>query len=390
VARIRLSKILAIAAVCIALSVALGVQALSNVATRSAPAQAVALFPVNGLAQEQFAFRNFQEQVGDDVSILEAARSTGPIARRGLIHDPLAPKSYAILAMAESDPERRFSYLRYANQINRRDLSLQSLVLQQHIENEDYPAVVSTLDQLLRVHPDLYDDLFPVLVDALKVDEAAPLFPSILNSGAAWHERFLMFAVEDEAARMNLASIRPDIEIDNPNFDRRLIAELARAGELGAALLLYTSLSVPGPNGDISSLIDWDADYPPFDWELRSDRDFRAQPSRDGNNLEIYARAGQGGVIARRIISPPAASLTLEASLTMLARGRSGGVRIVLRCGSDQQPVLDEVLAEGANAFNIAEFSSGCEQLTLEINARALRGEPTLRAELGQIEIEAR
>ncbi len=385
---IRYFRLIVITAVCISLSVCLGLQALSSVSTRSAPEQSANLFSLNGLALEQHAFRNFRAEVEKGRGFGDAAKSAARYAQMGLRHDPLAPKSYAVLAMAQDDPTRRKAILSQAGLLNRRDLSLQGLILQEHLEDMDYTAVVNTLNQLLRVHPDYNDDFFPVLATALKEDEAAPLFIDILDGTAPWHERFLLHAANDEEARLGLATIREEIEVTNLEVDRRLIDGLAANGEVSRAFALYDAVRVPMSDRDDQSDLAWLSDYPPFDWTLAGENDFRSQSSLDGDRLEIFVRSGRGGVIARRIIPTPAVPVMLTTELTMRARGRSDGLRLVVRCVSREIELVDEPLAPGMNEFQVAQTTPMCGPLSIEINARALRGEPTLRAELARLRLK--
>lgn len=387
--KIRVPKLLAIAVLCLLLAGALSVQALSSVSFRSAPEQSVTLFPANGMAMEQYAVRTFQGAAEAEMSTQEAAELASSIARDGISWDPLAPKSYAILAIAEQDAERKAAILEGASTINRRDIFLQELVLLMHGQNDDTPAVVNTLDQILRVHPNVYTRYFPELLKALKDPRGTELFADILDGSSPWHESFLLFAVRDEGARVRLETIRDRIVIDNPDFDKRLILGLAEQGETEKAYRLYI-----GQNGQRSldseaGGIAWNSDFPPFDWALAQERDFRSQPSRDGARLELFVRSGQGGVIAQRIIAAPSAPAAFNTEMTMRASGRSDGIRMAARCAQSGKVVFDQPLSEGANAIILEALPRDCARLVLEINARALRGEPTLRAELSPIAITA-
>ncbi len=387
--KLSFPKLLGIAVLCIALAILLGLQALSSIATRQAPDQAAMLFPPNGLAKEQLAFREFRAEVSDGVAIEDAAQAALATARNGLSSDPLAPKSYALLAMAESDPEKRSAILASAKTLNRRDIALQGLVLEQHLAREQFADVVETLDQLLRVHPNHHESFFPLLISSLKIDEAAPLFPSILNGEAAWHLDFVREAARDDDALVNLASIRADIPIDDRPFDSLLITGLARIGEMESALSLYQDRVEVPRSKDARDTGEWVSDYPPFDWALADQRDFRAQTTRDGQDLELYARSGQGGVMARRVIQSPNTPFVVNSSLTMRGTGRSEAVRFNLRCIGAQVRFIDEAYEEGDNQWRIDQLPDDCSQLVLEVTARALRGDPTLRAEISPIELDA-
>lgn len=381
-------KLIAICSICLALAIGLGLQALSSIVTRKSPNQALVFLPTNGEAREQSAFRLFQRQLDEGYAIDIAAKSALPQAISGLKTDPLAPKAHAILALTELRSNDREKVLRLANKLNRRDLALQGLVLQMHLDAEDYSNVISTLDQILRVHPEYYENFFPLLLDAVKVDSAAELFPNILTGEADWHESFLIFAVKDPEAQENLAGIRDRLKIQNTGFDKRLIAGLAAQGKLEAAREIYDEIRESRERKRLGKEDFWLSDYQPFDWALADQRDFRAQPSRDGAKLELYARSGQGGTIGRRIIVTPRLPFQMVTFLKMRASGRSDTVRLSLRCDIGGPPFLDRVLSPGNNVIVVDRLASNCTQFMIEIHARALRGEPTLRAELSAITFE--
>ena len=357
---------------------------------RKAPEQAVALNPYNGLAQEQLAFQEFRELIAEGVPVQEAAKKAAPRARLGLKYDPLAPKSYAILAMAEANTERRSNILAAANKLNRRDQLLQRLVLEEYANTNDYLGVVTTADQLLRVHPETRSDFFPALTTAVQIDEAAVRLPAILTGDAPWHQAFLRAAVRDDEALPNLAKIRGDIAIEDEVFDRQLITGLARIGEVDQAYALYEDLLGRLPRSEVRSRANWASDFPPFDWALTEQRDFRAQLTRDLRDLELYARSGQGGVIARRVLKAPQVPFTIESALTMRASGRSEAVRLYVRCVGEEGRLLDQPFDEGDNRWTLDALPADCENIVLEVNARSLRGDPTLRAELTPLEITER
>lgn len=386
--RLNVTKLLFIALPCFALAAVLALQALSIISTRKSPEFAATTFFANGLAQEQWASRLFQTYIANGLSHREAARKVAPIARIGLASDPLAPKSYALLALLEDNKLRREQALGYAGEINRRDITLQGLILERHIEAKDVKSFVNTLDQLLRVHPDQDDTFFPLLLDALKIEKAALEFPRILTGEAPWHEEFLLFAVRDRDAQTNLAKIRKDIGVEHDGVDQQLIAGLAGQGQVAEALAIYELKTGIGGGSSSNYINAWASKYPPFDWYLEEQRDFRSQPSFDGQNLEIYARSGKGGPIARRIVQLPLTPFQISTEFSSNFAGRSNPVRLLLRCNASAEAQIDEELSPGVNFLYVENIPENCSQAILEIRARSLRGEPTLRAELTAIEIE--
>lgn len=391
--KMRVPKLIAVTVLGCALAVLLGGQALSSVLTRSAPNYATAIFAGNGLAREQEAFGVFQTAFTDNQDMTAAAQAAEPLALRSIADDPLTPKNYTIAALAKTDPEMRAALLEQASRLNRRDLSLQGLVLQERLGEENYPGVIETLDQILRVHPDYSAEFFAVLLDALRKPEAASLFPDILTGAAPWHETFLRYAVRDPDARTNLAVIRDKIAINDDAFDRQLISGLADQGEVGAAQRLYAALNIPASSPSDTEGLNWNSDFPPFDWELADERNFRAQSSRDGARLELFVQSGQGGVIARRVIAAPKSRFTIETNLDLEGADRPEAVRMVVRCSErdeNSNALYEGPLANGPNTLAVDQPSGDCQQISLAIVARSLRGETTLRGELTPITVSER
>lgn len=371
------------------LAIVLALQALSGMATRSNPQIAVALNGLNGLAREQLAARRFGDAATSTDEIPDAAASSRPVAIAAYRSDPLAPKALMIAALSAPDEASKARILSAATQLNRRDLSLQGLVMEQRLADEDYAGVVDTLDQILRVHPEYSSEFFPVLEEALVRPGTEAVFEALIDGSSAWHERFLARAVRGADARVALAAIRPSITVADDGFDRRLIAGLAQQGEFERAQALYEFLSADedGNVSDLGTRFAWEGQYPPFDWELVSRRDIRAQESLDNEALELFVRPGQGGVVARRYIGALDQRLQITTSLDASRTVLPGRVRLSVFCSSDPEPIASLDLVKGANALEVPPASEGCVSWRLEIYARTFRDEPTLRAELDPLEL---
>ena len=220
-------------------AILLMLQSASSVTSRSAPDQAVTLNPLNGMAAEQAVYRDFAEASEDPDDIANAAAQFRNGALSAYGREPLTPKSLTILALAETDPDKRSAIFDIATRLNRRDPALQLAALDHRLKQRDADAVIATLDQLLRVRPEYADRLFPPLQQALLDPRTESTFAALLDGSSPWHQRFAMFAVRDEQARLRLAAIHDDIVVDDPAFDRQLIAGLAAQGEIGLAREVY-------------------------------------------------------------------------------------------------------------------------------------------------------
>lgn len=369
------------------LALGLGVQALSSVSTRTAAELAVSLFPANGFAQEQLAFERFTQGVSQPEDVQEAAVRASQMALDAVRSEPLTPKAHAILALAATTPSARQAVLAAAAQLNRRDISLQGLVLQENLAAENYPRTIDTLDQILRVHPEYSREFFPVLLTALVEEETRPLFADMLDNSSPWHAHFLNFAVGRREALPNLALLRPEIEVESETFDRQLIAGLASLGDVAGAEALYQNVAAIDAGLRSQGALDWRSDYPPFDWRLVDEPGFRAQQSQNGEELEISVRPGKGGVIAARLISAPEAPFTIRIGHRIAPADQLRDVRLQLICSGTTIPFFDERFSRQDDGFRVESLPAGCEYVVIAINARAWSGRSALSGSIEKIKI---
>ncbi|MEM6492891.1 MAG: hypothetical protein AAF650_00790 [Pseudomonadota bacterium] len=374
-----------------ALAILMALQALSSAATRSNPQVAVTLNGFNGMAREQLAARVFLDASAQAQDIPKAAASARDLALTAYRSEPLVPKALMIAALSTPEAQDKDRILRLASRLNRRDLSLQAAVLEQKISVGDYTGVIATLDQILRVHPDYRAEFFPVLEEALVAPGTLEAFEDMLDGSSPWHERFLFHALRNPAARAQLAQLRPSITVTRVEFDRRLISGLAAQGEFELAQSVYNLATGQEDTmgGPVEETLAWSGQYPPFEWQLIDARDIRAQESRDGEDLELFVRAGQGAVVAQRFITVPAPELSLATTLEPTQANLAGRVTLSVFCGAARQPLAQLDLARGENALPLPALDADCEALRIELSARVLRGDPTLRARLARLRLVA-
>ena len=382
-----LPRLIAVSAVSLVLATALAAQAVSSVSTRKAPSIAVATFPANGLAREALAFQNFTLAVAEETEPAVAASQAVDQALLAVKSDPLAPKAYALIALAQGEEGAGNDLLEAASQLNRRDLNLQSQLLQKHLAAEDYEKSINTLDQILRVHPEYGAEFFPVLTSALNEPGTVPLFAEILDGSSLWHRRFLNFAVRRGGSLINLAALRPQISSADDLFDKQLIASLAAQGDAETAASIYQLVSPPQSQETSSGSLDWVSEYPPFDWQLVDEAGFRAQASRDGEELELFVRPGKGGLIAGRLMPVPSVPFALRIGHDIKPAHQQEDVNVQMTCTSNGQVVLDRTFEDGATVFQVPPLPADCQFAVLAINARAWTGRSALRGSIGQIAI---
>lgn len=388
----------------VSLAIASGAHALSSALTRNSPELAIALWPSNGLARERLAYRSFVEGVRKRLSGLgsddDPRRSAGAdldnqltvggsemgrfatassaAAFRALRDEPLLPKAHAIVALSQNNPALQEQIVSLASRLNRRDLALQGLVLQSRVEIGDYPGTMETLDQILRVHPQRQAEFFPVLTNALKQPITIANFRELLAKPLPWRDAFLMHAANDPIAARNLAVIRENIEPDNSDFDKSLIANLTRNGDVEAAARIYLKVLKQGSS---VSGFSWTSDYPPFDWNFANEPGLRGQLSKDGRDLEFAVDPGNGGVLASRLMRLPQKAFTLTIHHELADDASANDLKLTLGCFGEGDAFFEESFARTEGRFDINQ-RPGCDYVLLSVSGRAWTGSAPLNGRL--------
>lgn len=385
---------------------------LSSARVRSAPELSAAVFPFNGLAHEQIAYDAFAEDVkatafpqsdtpsgpndsgtgltsGENIGpeqLQQSARTVAGAARRSLAREPLLPKSYALLALAESDPTRKRRIIELASVTNRRELALQGLVLQQMIDDASYSGTIETLDQILRVHPERRAEFFPLLATALKESATIPIFTSLFSEALPWRDAFLIFAVGNSDALSSLSAIRGNIALENPEFDKRLVAGLAGQGDLASAAALYGRITASQVAGTGNPAYAWASDYPPFDWNLSDQADLRAQTDAKSGDLEISVMPGTGGILASRLYATPAPPFTVRVAGSFELQSQAQDVKLGLTCWGETGSFYEADFNSTKGVFKV-NGAPGCRYMNVTISARSWTGGKPLIGLIGPVRI---
>lgn len=380
-------RLVAAALVCAILAGVLALQALSSVSTRKAPGLAARLYVPNGLAAERAMSAEFTKGVKSADDVTPSAQAVASSARAAFRQEALTPKAHAILALAETDPVVRSKILAAATRINRRDLLLQGMVLEQQVGAGDFDGSLTTLDRLLKVHPQQQAALFPVLIQALNQDAALPVFARILDGSAPWHNEFLDFAVRNKSVLPGLGKLRLARKVGTDEFDRVLVLGLAENGRFSLAYDLFQAITGKTVQSGGAGPIDWNADFAPFDWKFADEGGFRAQLARTDGQMEIYVRGGKGGLIAERLIRAPAGRFAIKLNHRISPIDQVRDVRLQLRCAGSSSAFYDERFERGENLFEVGAAPANCGFLSIGIQTRAWSGQSALRGTIDRLEI---
>lgn len=364
------------------LAAALAAQSAGIALTKKAPDTAIAAFPLNGLAYENIASAIFLSTTEATGSPEQGARAAKEWALEAYRREPLVPRAHAILALAEDDPEKRSLILDAALALDRREPRLQAVVLQEQVADADYPAAIASLDRILRVRPSQYNKLFPVLINVFAQEGAIDEFAKILDGSSEWHGRFFRFAATQPTALQNLATLRRRISFNDEVTDRTLLRSLERDGDIGTAFELYREISAEG-GARVSER--WESDFPPFDWSFSDQAGLRAQPSQDGERLEISIRPGKGGIVARRFFRAPTAPFSIVVEHEINSERALQDIDLTVRCSDEAEPFFESNFSRRGRAYRMDNLSEDCSFVEVAIKARAWSGRPALNEEIEAI-----
>ena len=385
--RVHPLRLLIASLVGILLAACLAIQSLGIALTQKAPDMAVAMFPLNGLAEERMATLLYLSSL-DDAEVGEIdGRDARDWALASYRDEPLTPSSHMVLAATSSDPDIRSRIVNIAVELNRRESKLQGLLLQDQVAAQDYPGAVRTLDRILRVRPSSAGELFPSLLAVFAQEGAVGEFARILDGSSPWHKTFVEYAVLRPPALPNLLKLRSRISFDDEDLDRRLLENLASSGDLEGSYGLYAQIGREDEVGLPNDSLDWKSRFPPFDWKFADDGDLRAQVSLSGDSLEIRARPGNGGVVASRVIKAPSSPFTVMVRSEVTPAPLARDVRISLRCSNEESPLLDVNLDQLGSGRQVDAPPASCEFLEVDVSARSWSGRPALNAEIAAIQI---
>ena len=370
---------------CGLLGLGLGFQSAGIALTSKEPEIATRLFPLNGLAQENIASETYASSAVDSEEPEAAARRAEMWARLAYLKEPLTPNSLAILALAEDQEKSRSLVVDLASTLNRRELTLQGLVLQEHVLAENYGGAVGTIDEILRVRPSRSAELFPVLLSVFVQEGAVEEFSRVLDGSSPWHKRFISYAIGKPEALANLVELRSRQSFDDPKLDQTFLRNLAAGGDLEASFTLYRLLSEEGSAGRSNQVLSWVSTFEPFDWSFVDSPEFRAQTSQNSDNLELYIRPGNGGPFAKRTIRAPEVPFAISVTHEIRPSNLSQDVKVVLTCLGSGEQIMEVPFGENEMSHSIDRLPSGCSYLELALHGRAWSGKSALKGEISPL-----
>jgi len=224
----------------------------------------------------------------------------------------LNPGALRLLAISktgtlESDPD--FALVELSNEVSRRDLGTQALLIRKGVESNDLGLVLRSYDTALRTSERSWDLFFPNLARAIEIPGIEPDFREIMADNPPWLDDFLLFAMErTEDPRILYQYI---IRSENVRqFARRdeiyngLTSRLVSAGLLDLARNVFIRFDLGDPEILVSPELraDWlDRRGNIMLWQFAEVDGYGAQPL-GGTVMSIYANPGRAGRAASKIL----------------------------------------------------------------------------------------
>ncbi len=364
----------------IVLATLLAMQASAFVFAKVSPSHTLQVMPIGNEGANRIILAAFQTEVKQEDDLPLVAKRYNALARQSFEKAPMGPEAHVVMALNMQDLAQRRQMLTYASSLNRRNNLLQSMVLQDAIARNDFPATATVLDGMLRVNPQQQEALFPILLNGLNDARTIPALARILNGSAPWQDRFLVYAAQVSQKPENVLQLRTAIDRQVPKFDPSLVKNLVAHGQYDLAYGLYQdSLTQQREDGTAPQAnVRWPTQLPPFDWQLTEKSGFRANTVDDGEAVEIFVRGGKSGLLMRRLVKTPGAPFTVSVVQRIKPSEQLRDVRLVLRCAGTREPFYDERFDTEGTDFEVASVPSNCSFLDMAIEARAWSGRSPL------------
>jgi hypothetical protein len=349
---------------CVAASLGAGAQALSNVYADKNPVLAVALSPYASDALEQLTLARLR--TGADGLTLDASDA-------------------AILSISQETPAGRRASTAAVARLSRRGRILNFAILQDAISRNDAQQSIDALNNLFFIYPGFVPRFLPTMVSYLGDPSNISQLRKILETDPAWADDFFVSNVSGEVL-VNMAQLRialGDSVTLTEETDRHLVARLASAGlwteSFDLRERLTDDVTITGEEA-----INWQADYPPFDWNLADDRHLYARPDTTGLKLRIRIAPGQGGLLASRVVNVPADARSLSLSHSLVPASGLENLTLSATCVESQT----ELAATAFRPMTAKLTFNGerCDWIAIAIAGRAWSNESAITGEIDRLE----
>jgi len=357
------------------------------------PEIALRFWPVDGPAKAMQAEILMQQSVRSPRHDRELS-----LAREALAAEPTSARAARILAMLSTDQAEAGRRFAYARRLSRRDLFINLWFIEEAVQRNDVPGALSQYDVTLRTSSQAPRLLFPILSAALAQRDLASPIAQLLATGGEWVPDFVDQVLAEGARAGDLGRVvlyRPQAlrRLGAP-AQARLVAELVdqKQFDIGSRIYRLVSGRQPMTFGGPASLAA--GAWPPFDWSVIDTGSYGASTNEGDSALQVYAQGGSRGTVARRLIQGGPGNYRLSASGTVAGNDAAGQALWSVSCAQTESQPAATLRLEGQSGVRQTQFANmrtggNCTWYWLSLEVGSPTEGSRFEASLDELRIEA-
>lgn len=296
-------------------------------------------------------------------------------ARTAYSREPFASDALFLLSLDAG--AKQPGILRAARDLDKRNRLTGLALLQGEVEENNLEGVLSLVDQLSRVRPDLAPQFVSVLSESWSDAGSLPLLEQALRDEPSWATAFWRRIPRDEVSLERYAALRERLSPpSDPQTERNLLGAFIEVGRYPEAFELYERTRLAKDDrGEF---------YPPIDWRVSETRDVRARLIST-NTMDIFVQSNASGEIARKLVtlSPGEYRVTGEISV----KQGDGTLQVSLACAApDTGPNWPAVDLSEDTRFSVPPNT--CRYAWLTLDASAWESSLDFEATIDSIELK--
>ena len=324
------------------------VESIANIARSRNPALVHRLTPWDSRAIERLAEDRLQDaQKPADFGAAEV------LAKRAIQRDPTSVRAIRVLAfVAESQGKTRQSQalFSYANWLTRRDLPTRLYFIEKAVANEDIPAALQHFDIALKTSSSSFPILMPILANAVREPELRPYMARLFATDPIWLPRFLGEAISVTQHPVEFAETlvlaRKSAAVRDASVIHGMLERLWQNNHFLEAEKFFVGMGLDGQ--EVGALVrdgtfEEKNEFFPFQWSILFEAEVGAEQQVDGG-LSYYANSGQGGEVARQLLTLPPGRYSLVTEANNPSTDKLAGPRWILRCAQNQPTRFAEIV----------------------------------------------
>ena len=277
----------------------------------------------DGFRLAEIALSDVETTGNGNEASLAVAEATVAKAKLAYTMEPLATDALFVVGLASD--EAGLAILSAARMNSKRNQLVGLSLLELAAKRNDTETVLSLVDELTRVRPQLAPQFVSILSSSLTDERSLPLLEQALAANPGWAVSFWRRVPEDSAALTRFVQLREKISPPaDLEAERRLLQALVKSERFADAFELFDKSPYRGEP---------DSTRPPLDWQLTQTRDVRARQT-SANALDLFIQRDTSGKIAEKLVRVTAGEWVLSSQIE--SRQGQAKVKAALRCASQR------------------------------------------------------